>query len=130
MRIEKFVHSCLRLTLHGKRLLFDPGKFSFVDRRVDPRDLSDVDFSLFTHGHPDHLDCEALRTIVGDGERLFLTTRDAGVLVLAASPNYTELAINRLGGEEERFNATPAITGDRLLLRSDRALYCVKKEKN
>jgi outer membrane protein assembly factor BamB len=68
-------------------------------------------------------------SIVGDGERLFLTTRDAGVLVLAASPNYTELAINRLGGEEERFNATPAITGDRLLLRSDRALYCVKKEK-
>ena len=39
MRIEKFVHSCLRLTLDGKRLLFDPGKFSFVDGRVDPRDL-------------------------------------------------------------------------------------------
>lgn len=68
MRIKKFVHSCLRLTLQSKRLLFDPGKFSSVDRRIDPRDLSDVDFILFTHGHPDHLDCEALRTIVGDGE--------------------------------------------------------------
>lgn len=67
MRIEKLVHSCLRLTLEGKRLLFDPGKFSFADRRVDPRDLSDVDVILFTHGHPDHLDCETLRTIVGDG---------------------------------------------------------------
>ena len=68
-------------------------------------------------------------SIVGDGERLFLTTRDAGVLVLAASPNYTELAINRLGSEEERFNATPAITGGRLFLRSDHALYCVQQEK-
>ena len=68
-------------------------------------------------------------SIVSDGERLFLTTRDAGVLVLAASPDYTELAINRIGGEEERFNATPAISGARLFLRSDHALYCVQQEK-
>ena len=68
-------------------------------------------------------------SIVGDGQHLFLTTRDAGVLVLAASPKYTEISINRLGNQEERFNATPAISGNRLLLRSDAALYCVKKEK-
>lgn len=81
MRIEKFVHSCLRLSLDGQRLLFDPGKFSFVDGRVDPRDLSDVDFILFTHGHPDHLDCEALRTIVGDGApRIFGGEKVAAML--------------------------------------------------
>ena len=68
-------------------------------------------------------------SIVSDGEHLFLTTRDAGVLVLAASPEYTEISINRLGSPEERFNATPAIVDDRLFLRSDAALYCVKKEK-
>jgi len=68
-------------------------------------------------------------SIVGDGKHLFLTTRDAGVLVLAASPEYTQISINRLGSPEESFNATPAIAGDRLFLRSDVALYCVKKEK-
>lgn len=68
-------------------------------------------------------------SIVGDGKHLFLTTRDAGVLVLAASPEYTEIAVNRLGNPEERFNATPAIAGNQLFLRSDAALYCVKKEK-
>ena len=68
-------------------------------------------------------------SIVGDGKHLFLTTRDAGVLVLAASPEYREIAINHLGSQEERFNATPAISGDRLFLRSDAALYCVKTEK-
>ena len=68
-------------------------------------------------------------SIVGDGQHLFLTTRDAGVLVLAASPKYTEISINRLGNQEERFNATPAISGNRLLIRSDAALYCVKKEE-
>lgn len=68
-------------------------------------------------------------SIIGDGKNLFLTTRDAGVLVLAASPEYTEIATNRLGSPEERFNATPAIVDNRLFLRSDAALYCVKKEK-
>ena len=65
-------------------------------------------------------------SIVGDGEKLFLTTRDAGVLVIAASPEYKELAVNKLGSEDEKFNATPAIVGDRLLIRSDQRLYCVK----
>jgi hypothetical protein len=51
------------------------------------------------------------------------------VLVLAASPEYTEISINRLGSPGERFNATPAMVDDRLFLRSDAALYCVKKEK-
>ncbi|NND95900.1 MAG: serine/threonine protein kinase, partial [Pirellulaceae bacterium] len=65
-------------------------------------------------------------SIVSDGEKLFLTTRDAGVLVLAAAPVYKELAVNQLGGEDEKFNATPAIVGDRLLLRSDQNLYCIQ----
>lgn len=65
-------------------------------------------------------------SIVSDGSKLFLTTRDAGVLVLAAQPQYKELAVNKLGSESERFNATPAIVGNRLLLRSDRCLYCIE----
>jgi outer membrane protein assembly factor BamB len=67
-------------------------------------------------------------SIVSDGRKLFLTTRDAGVLVLAAQPEYKELAVNKLGTEFERFNATPAIVGNRLLLRSDRTLYCISTE--
>ncbi|WP_158222763.1 PQQ-binding-like beta-propeller repeat protein [Rhodopirellula sp. MGV] len=67
-------------------------------------------------------------SIVSDGKHLFLTTRDSGVLVIDAAGEYRELAINRLGDEGEQFNATPAIAADRLLLRSDRTLYCVKKE--
>lgn len=64
-------------------------------------------------------------SIVSDGDKLFLTTREAGVVVLAAKPRYEELAVNRLGDSEERFNATPAISGGKLLLRSDKAIYCV-----
>ena len=67
-------------------------------------------------------------SIVSDGVNLFLTTRDAGVLVLKASPEYQELAVNKLGGDGERFNATPAIVDDRLLLRSATTLYCVQHD--
>lgn len=68
-------------------------------------------------------------SIVSDGTRLFLTTRDSGVLVLDASPEYRELAVNKLGAEDEMFNATPAIVGDTLLLRSDSNLYCIAAGK-
>lgn len=64
MRIEKYVHSCLLLNLEGTRLLFDPGKFSFVDHRVDPRRFKQLDGIVLTHGHPDHLDPDALALIV------------------------------------------------------------------
>lgn len=67
-------------------------------------------------------------SIVSDGKHLFLTTRDKGVLVLAAEPKYKEIAVNQLGGKEERFNATPAIFDNRLILRSDTHLYCVANE--
>lgn len=63
MRIEKYVHSCLLLTLDGTRLLFDPGKFCFVDHRVDPHRFTRLDGIVLTHGHPDHLDPEALAII-------------------------------------------------------------------
>lgn len=69
-------------------------------------------------------------SIVSDGKHLYLTTRDAGVLVLKASPEYQEVSVNELGDESERFNATPAIVDDRLLLRSDKRLYCVAKSSN
>ncbi|TWU02082.1 outer membrane protein assembly factor BamB family protein [Neorhodopirellula pilleata] len=68
-------------------------------------------------------------SIVGDREKLFLTTRDEGIVVIAAKPQYEQLAINELGDEGELFNATPAIIGDRLLVRSDAALYCIQTTK-
>lgn len=68
-------------------------------------------------------------SIVTDGQHLFLTTRDMGTLVLKASPEYQEVGVNVLGVEGEMFNATPAIVGDRLLIRSETTLYCVQASK-
>lgn len=67
MVIEKFLHSCIRVTVDGRRLLTDPGTFCFADGRVKPEQLGPVDVVLLTHDHPDHFDPESLRTIVALG---------------------------------------------------------------
>jgi outer membrane protein assembly factor BamB len=61
--------------------------------------------------------------LAADG-RIYVVTRREGTLVLAAKPAFELIAHNRLddGGY---FNASPAVAGGRLFLRSDRFLYCI-----
>lgn len=61
--------------------------------------------------------------ILADG-RLYYVTRNGRTLVLAARPRFELLTSNELG-DRERFDGSPALAGRRLLLRSDRHLYCI-----
>lgn len=47
MTITKYLHSCLYLEKSGKRLLFDPGLFSFIEGRLTPQDIGPVDVIVF-----------------------------------------------------------------------------------
>ena len=64
MRISKYIHSCLLVEDAGTRILFDPGKFSFLDGGAKAESFRDLDAVVITHQHPDHMDEEALQTIV------------------------------------------------------------------
>lgn len=61
--------------------------------------------------------------VVADG-KLYGVTRQDGVVVLAAAPEFKELGRNRLD-DASVFNATPAVSNGQLLVRSDRFLYCI-----
>jgi outer membrane protein assembly factor BamB len=61
--------------------------------------------------------------MAADG-KLYVVTRYDGTYVLAAKPEYQELAHNQLG-DDSTFNASPAVSDGRLFLRSDRFLYCI-----
>jgi outer membrane protein assembly factor BamB len=63
-------------------------------------------------------------SLVAAGTKFYAVTRQDGVFVLATGPEFAELAHNQLG-DASVFNATPAIVDGRLLLRSDRYLYCL-----
>ena len=56
--------------------------------------------------------------------KLYVVTRRGGTLVLAAKPQYQQLAHNKLS-DKGQFNASPIVTDNRLILRSDRNLYCL-----
>jgi outer membrane protein assembly factor BamB len=64
-------------------------------------------------------------TLLADG-RLYVVTRRGGTLVLAAKPEYTLLAHNKLS-DKSQFNASPIVFDGSLILRSDSNLYCFKK---
>lgn len=64
MRVTKFIHSCLMVEKAGSRILFDPGKFSFIEGAVTPEEFRGVDAVIVTHAHPDHVDYDALAAIV------------------------------------------------------------------
>lgn len=61
--------------------------------------------------------------VLADG-KLFYVSRYGRMVVLPASPKYERLAVIELG-DAGMFNASPAVAGSRLYLRSHRYLYCV-----
>jgi len=64
MRIQKFLHSCLLIEKGSDRILFDPGKFSFVEHGARAADFTRLNAVIITHSHPDHMDADALKLII------------------------------------------------------------------
>jgi L-ascorbate metabolism protein UlaG (beta-lactamase superfamily) len=64
MRIRKYIHSCLLVDANDTRILFDPGKFSFLDGGVTPETFGSVDAIVITHPHFDHMDADNIGAIV------------------------------------------------------------------
>jgi len=71
---------------------------------------------------------EAYASVVAADGKLYAVTRRNGTFVLAAGPEFKVLAHNRLESDSTDFNATPAVAGDALLLRSNQALYCIRAQ--
>jgi outer membrane protein assembly factor BamB len=66
---------------------------------------------------------------VAAGGRLYIVTRKSGTFVLPAQPKYEILAHNQFASDDSDFNGSPAISNRRMLLRSNRSLYCIEKAR-
>jgi outer membrane protein assembly factor BamB len=62
--------------------------------------------------------------IASDGH-IYVSNNDGTTFVVQAGPKFQLLAKNQLG---ERISASPAITGDWLILRTDSQLFCIGKQ--
>jgi hypothetical protein len=63
--------------------------------------------------------------VVANGN-IYAVSRRNGVFVFAAQPQFKLVAQNKFTGDDTDFNATPAIAGRQLFLRSNRNLYCIE----
>lgn len=61
--------------------------------------------------------------VLADG-KLYYPTRTGKVVVLAAKPQFEKLAVNE-PLDRSTCNASPAVVGGKLYMRSDKALYCL-----
>ena len=57
---------------------------------------------------------------------LYAVSRRNGTFVFEAKPEFKLVAHNTLAGDDSDFNATPAVAGRQLFLRSNRSLYCIE----
>lgn len=62
-------------------------------------------------------------------ERLYAVSRQKGTWVLAAQPEFKQLAHNVFESDGSVFNGSPAILGSTIYLRSDEKIYCIGKGK-
>jgi outer membrane protein assembly factor BamB len=67
--------------------------------------------------------------LLADG-KIYYLTRDGKTYVVAAKPQFEEIAVSDLSDRNDRnnlFNGSPAVDGSRLLIRNDKYLYCIGK---
>jgi outer membrane protein assembly factor BamB len=58
--------------------------------------------------------------------KIYAPSRANGTYVIAAKPTFELLATNVIASDETQFNASPAVEGKRLYLRSNKALYAIE----
>ncbi len=64
-------------------------------------------------------------SLVAAGDKLYAVTRTKGTIVLAARPEFEVLAHNLVDNDAGICNAGPAVSHGRLLLRSNKYVYCI-----
>ncbi|MFC4334360.1 MBL fold metallo-hydrolase [Salininema proteolyticum] len=102
MRLERFTHSCVRLSHRESRIAIDPGTWA------EPEALDGVTHVLLTHEHRDHCDVAALNRAIEDNPGLEVYThpdlaermRDAAVMPVGPGEHVelNGLAVHAVGG--------------------------------
>jgi outer membrane protein assembly factor BamB len=64
--------------------------------------------------------------LFADG-KLYVASQDSGTYVIEAKPKFRQLAVNTFKDDPSRVNACIAVLENRLIMRTDNALYCIGK---
>ena len=64
--------------------------------------------------------------LAADG-KLYGLSQENGTYVLSASPTFKQLTVNKFASDSTRANACPIVSDGQILLRTDKAIYCIGK---
>ena len=62
--------------------------------------------------------------LAADG-KLYGLSQENGTYVLSAAPTFKQLTVNKFAGDSTRANACPIVSDGQILLRTDKAIYCI-----
>lgn len=64
--------------------------------------------------------------LAADG-KLYGLSQENGTYVLPATPSFKQLSLNKFADDSSRANACPIVSDGQILLRTDKAIYCIGK---
>jgi len=106
MKIKKLGHCCLVIEENGKRIMTDPGSWTFDEQEKE----KNIDVIIITHEHSDHFHIESLKKILEKNPNVIIITNEGvGKLLNEAHIKYEILDYKNpkdfLGVEIEAFNS-------------------------
>lgn len=87
MKIQKLLHSCLLIEDNGKRILIDPGSWSFGPNFLDVKTVGKIDALFITHAHQDHFNVKNIQAFIArDNCAVYANTEIAALLTAQNVP--------------------------------------------
>lgn len=75
----------------GKRILVDPGLFSFIENRITPKEIGRADAILLTHKHPDHFEPSILKQFLFFWSTSIFTIEEIGEMLKPEGITYEKV---------------------------------------
>jgi len=82
MIISKHLHSCLLIQENNTTVLIDPGIFTYEAKALDLEKLSQLDYLLITHEHPDHFHLPFIKELVAKFPKVTIISNPSVVSLL------------------------------------------------
>ena len=73
-------------------------------------------------------DVKFFASMIAVKDRYYALSRQSGIFIMDASPEYKLIKQNKIEGDDSEFNGTPAIVDNEIFLRSNTNLYCIRTE--
>lgn len=83
MQVTKFIHSCLLIEENRKKILIDPGNYTFEEKALNLDSIKNLDYLLITHEHPDHFYLPFIKEIIGKFPQVKILTNSSIVDILS-----------------------------------------------